>query len=206
MPISMGNALCSSFSGMGWRGLGMMNSGFLRALLTVLGAGCMMGVAAGQGLPPAQETRTAPVMLPPLAVSPADLAGGVAPAKPSGAAVQLSLDDAIQLGLRNNLGPLLASSANQQARAQRLTALAALLPRADASAGEMREKVNLAAFGLSLPGIPLIVGPFNVFQASVAASVPVLNLGAWENLRASRSLAEAAQANYEATRNLVVLA
>jgi outer membrane protein TolC len=163
------------------------------------------GLLAAQGLPPAQINRPAPVMLPPMTAGAAALSGGV----PQGAAtgtLALTLDAAIQMGLRNNLAPILAGNGNQQARAQRIAAVAALLPRVDASAGEMRQRINLAAFGFSFPGIPLLVGPFNVFQASASASLPIFNLSAVQNARAAGAEEKSAQANFEATRNLVVLA
>jgi len=162
-------------------------------------------LAGAQGLPPAQMTPPAQVQLPLPPASAADAAGGVAAGK-TGAPLALSLADAIERGLRQNLAPLLAQSASQQARAQRLEAIAALLPRVDASAGELRQKVNLAAFGLSVPGIPLIVGPFNVFQASATADVPLVNVSALQSARAARGLESAAHDDYQATRDLVVLA
>ncbi|HUX67905.1 MAG TPA: TolC family protein [Terriglobales bacterium] len=169
-------------------------------------AGLATTLAGAQGLPPAQMTPPAQVQLPLPPASAADAAGGVAPAAPAAAPLALSLDEAIARGLRQNLAPLLAQSMTQQARAQRLEAIAALLPRVDASAGELRQKVNLAAFGLSVPGIPQIVGPFNVFQASATASVPLLNLSAVQQARAARGVESAAHDDYQATRNLVVLA
>src|SRR6185312_5357398 len=114
------------------------------AVILALGAG-LAGHLVGQGLPPARPTIPPPVQLPLPAPGRNDLTGGVAPAGAiSQQPVALTLEGAIERGLRNNLGPLLAGSASEQARAQRLTALAALLPRVDASAGEVRQKINLA--------------------------------------------------------------
>jgi len=84
--------------------------------------------------------------------------------------------------------------------------VAALLPNVTASAGELRQKINLAAFGFSFPGFPALVGPFNVFQASASADVPVLNLSALQSARAARGLEAAAKDDYNSARNLVVLA
>ncbi|MGN6591927.1 MAG: TolC family protein [Terriglobales bacterium] len=170
--------------------------------------------AAAQGLPPAHPNVVPPVQLPLPQRNAADAQGGV----PAGAVtltragaragqpVALSLPEAIARGLRQNLAPILAASGNEQARAQKLSALAALLPNVEASAGETRQKINLAAFGFSLPGMQQIVGPFNVFQASAAAHVPVLNLGALESVRAANNLQKAASDNLQSVRNLVVLA
>jgi len=171
----------------------------------VAGVALTGGLLAAQGLPPAQMNRPAPVMLPPVTAGAAALEGGVAGQTGSGT-LALSLDQAIQMGLRNNLAPIIAGNAGEEARANRMAAVAALLPRVDASAGEQRQKINLAAFGFSFPGIPSLVGPFNVFQASAAASVPILNLSALDNARAAGAMQKVAQANYQSTRNLVVLA
>lgn len=175
-----------------------------RSLILVAGLG---GCLAAQGLPPTQVMRPGPVMLPPGTSGAAARAGGVAPNQTvTTGPLALSLGDAIERGLRDNLAPLLAGDVNQEAAAQRLAAWSALLPQVDASAGEEREKLNLAAFDFSLPGMASIVGPFGLFQASAAAHVPVLDLGALASARAARTLETAAHGNYEATRDLVVLA
>jgi outer membrane protein TolC len=54
--------------------------------------------------------------------------------------------------------------------------------------------------------VPLLVGPFNVFQASAAAHVPVVDLGALESTRAAGNLQKAAADSLQSVRNLVVLA
>lgn len=161
---------------------------------------------AAQGLPPAHPNQAPPLQLPLPALSPADASGGVPTGTVSATPLPLSLAEAITRGLRQNLAPLLASDVSEQTRAQHLSQLAALLPSVEASAGEVRQKINLAAFGFSFPGAPQIVGPFNVFQASAAAHVPLLNLSALDRTRAAASLQEAAQDDYQSVRNLVVLA
>lgn len=174
------------------------------ALALVLVMGVVM--AESQGLPPAPPVPPAQVRLPLPGAGAGDLEGGVAVGAASGRPLALTLDDAIQRGLRQNLAPLVAEDASQQARAQRLEALSALLPTVNASAGEVRQKLNLAAFGLSLPGLNPIVGPFNVFQASAAANLPLVDLSALQSARAARGLEGAASDNVKATRDLVVLA
>ncbi|MGH9468033.1 MAG: TolC family protein [Terriglobales bacterium] len=164
------------------------------------------GMAVAQGLPPAHPNVAPPVQMLPLGAAAADTAGGVPRGAVSAQPVALSLEAAIQRGLRQNLAPILASSETEQARAQRMSQLAALLPNVSASAGELRQKINLAAFGFSFPGFPPIVGPFNVFQASAAAEVPLVNLSAIEHTRAAGSLQTAARDNLDSVRNLVVLA
>ncbi|MGH9487120.1 MAG: TolC family protein [Terriglobales bacterium] len=162
--------------------------------------------AAAQGLPPARPNQPPPLQIPLPGVSQADTTGGVPQGGVSEQPLALSLTQAIQRGLRQNLAPLVASDASRQARAQRLAQMAALLPSVDASASELRQKINLAAFGFSFPGLPSIVGPFNVFQASAAAHVPLVDMSAIESTRAAGRLEKAAQDNLASVRNLVVLA
>lgn len=179
--------------------------------MVAVGVALMTGAWA-QGLPPVQPPAPAPVVLPPVTLGAGALEGGAGPGGAvRGGAVSaqplpVSLDDAIQRGLRYNLAALEASTGGERARAQRLEALSALLPQVQASAGELRQKINLAAFGFSFPGFPQLVGPFNVFQASLAADVPVVNISGLQNARAGRTLESAAQSNLEAVRNLVVAA
>lgn len=174
---------------------------------TFIVSAVLLSGAWAQGLPPAQPPLPAPVLLPPVGLGAAALEGGAGPrAAVSAQPLPLSLDQAIQRGLQYNLAALEASTGGEQARAQRVAALAALLPQVQASAGELRQKINLAAFGFSFPGAPQLVGPFNVFQASLAADVPVVNLSGLQNARAGKTLESAAQSNLEAVRNLVVAA
>ena len=49
--------------------------------------------------------------------------------------MELSLDDAIQRGLKNNLGVILSGTQTAAARGQRLDELQALLPEVDFKAG-----------------------------------------------------------------------
>ena len=139
-------------------------------------------------------------------ISGGDLDGGVPQGKASATPVQLTLDQAISMGLRNNLAVLVSDTQSQQARAQRRQALAALLPNVTASAGELRQKVNLAAYGFSMPGFPAIVGPFNVFDARGYADEAGVNLSSIQGWRSSRQAEAAAHSTYAETRDLVVLA
>ncbi len=183
-----------------------MRMAAVRAGLWAMAMGAGAAVALGQGLPPAPPVETPLVRIPLPTPSGADLAGGVPQGAATAGTLGLSLGDAIERGLRFNLGPLLAQSGTEAARAQRLAAIAALLPHVNASAGQLRQKINLAAFGFSLPGFPPIVGPFDVFQASAAANIPVLNLSAIQNARAANGLQAAARDDYQSVRNMVVLA
>src|SRR5580704_9237542 len=62
--------------------------------------------------------------------------------------VALTLQDAIDRGLRNNLGLLLSGQASEIARAQRLRSLSALLPQVTGALTENVEQVDLKTKGI----------------------------------------------------------
>src|ERR1700733_12171284 len=86
--------------------------------------------------------------------------GSVVQGSATGTVIDLSLDDAIQRGLKANLGLILQNSAQSSANGQRLEQLQALLPTATGAASINVQQVNLAAYGLKFPGLNPIVGPF----------------------------------------------
>jgi outer membrane protein TolC len=187
----------------------------LRFLTGLPAAGLLltgMALAQAPASPSAPVTPSGYLQAAPMATVPVgqigggDLAGGVSRGKATAKPLQLTLDQAIALGLRNNLAVLVSDTQSQQARAQRRTALAALLPNVNAAAGELRQKVNLAAYGFALPGFPSIVGPFNVFDARGYAEEAGLNLSSIQGWRASKQAEAAAHSTYAETRDMVVLA
>src|SRR5580658_1125727 len=77
----------------------------------------------------------------------------------------LTLRDAIDLGLRTNLGLLLSGQASESARGERLRSLSALLPQVTAAVSENVEQIDLKTRGIDfhLPGFSTltIVAPFD---------------------------------------------
>ena len=117
----------------------------------------------------------------------------------------LSLDDAIQRGLQNNLGLILQSSNVKNANGQRLQELQRLLPTATGAASIEVQQVNLAAYGLKFPGINPIVGPFQVVDFRAYLTQNLVNLQALQNYMASKHNFAAAQLTAQDARELVVL-
>ncbi|HEY4009820.1 MAG TPA: TolC family protein [Acidobacteriaceae bacterium] len=117
----------------------------------------------------------------------------------------LGLDDAIQRGLRQNLGLILQSSNEKNANGQRLQELQRLLPTVTGAASYEVEQVNLAAYGLKFPGINPIVGPFQVVDFRAYLTQNLVNLQALENYIAARHNFEAAKLTAQDARELVVL-
>jgi outer membrane protein TolC len=122
----------------------------------------------------------------------------------------LSLADAIERGLRQNLGLLLSSDAQLSAQGQLVEARSPLLPDFSARISENAQKVNLAAEGFAkvigrFPGFPLVVGPFGYFDARLAFSQRLLDLNLLASERSSRQNAAAAKLSYQDMREAVVL-
>ncbi|HUK36175.1 MAG TPA: TolC family protein [Vicinamibacterales bacterium] len=132
-------------------------------------------------------------------------AGGVPAGGASKESLPLSLSEAIARALEHNLGALLAGNAMRAASGTRWRSLSELLPNVNGGVSETRQTINLAAFGLSLPGIPSLVGPFNVFDARVFASQSVLDLKRINDARADSHRLTAATLSYMDARDLVVL-
>ena len=118
-------------------------------------------------------------------------------------ALPLSLKDAVQRALESNLGLLLQEQASESARGARWRALADLLPNVSAGVNERRQIINLEAFGFPIK--PPLVGPFNVFDARLFLSQPVIDLAALREERAASLKEKAAQLGIKDARDLVVL-
>ena len=135
----------------------------------------------------------------------AALQGGVPTGEATKDEIALSLSEAIERGLRYNLGSILSGAATAGAEGARSEARADLLPQLRAGVVESRQKVNLAAYGFSTPGVPEIVGPFNVFDARAYIQQTILDLKALHRSRAAANSLEAARQDEHGTRDLVVL-
>ncbi len=122
--------------------------------------------------------------------------------------VALTLRDAIDRGLRTNLGLLVSGSASETARGERLRSLSALLPQLNGRVSETVEQINLKTFGFSFqtPGFsfPIIVGPFHYTDVRASASFSVYDYNLRKNYRASKENERAAQLSLEDARDLVV--
>jgi len=119
--------------------------------------------------------------------------------------VELSLDQAIQRGLQNNLGTILSGTQTAAARGQRLSQLQALLPGVEFNGREVVSQVNLAAEGLRLPGFPVVIGPFGYTDLRASLSWSVVNLESLRNYLAARHNFTAAQLSAQDAHDMVVL-
>lgn len=120
-------------------------------------------------------------------------------------ALNLSLDDAIQRGLRNNLGVILSANQTNAARAQRLNQLQTLLPSIDGKIQETWTQVDLPAEGLNIPGFPTIIGPFGFTDLRASLNWSLVNVASVRNYLAARHNFNAAQLSADDAHDMVVL-
>jgi len=132
--------------------------------------------------------------------------------------LQIDFKDAIDRGLRNNLGLLLASDQTETARGERWKELSELLPNLSAHVLENAQTQSLAALGfnklfpaLAAPGantsnLPRLVPAFNYFDARANLSQSIFNFKSIEKERSASESLKAAQFSYKDAREFVVLA
>jgi outer membrane protein TolC len=176
--------------------------------VSVFAAALLLSAAAfGQYNPSAQSggigTTTSGASL---STSQSPYLGSVPEGKATTDVLPLSFKDALDRGLRNNLGLLLQGDSVVSARGTRWKELSALLPNVDAVVGETVAQQDLAAFGFRFPGIPNVIGPYNYFQAGVNLSQSVFDWHALQRERGASAGLRAAQFTYKDARELVVLA
>lgn len=135
---------------------------------------------------------------------------GSVPGKLVPGVLPLPLREAIDRGLKQNLGLLLSNADIRAARGQRWEQLSALLPHVTAIPYLAESKVNLDEAGFSglatLFHIPPSVGPFSYFDARASVTQTLFD---WKSISAARAASQSVRAaNYTFTdaRDLVVLA
>jgi outer membrane protein TolC len=139
------------------------------------------------------------------AASSSSFQGSVAAGEASPQPIDLSLDEAMQRGLKANLGIILSSAQAAGARGERLSRLQSLLPSVDANAKETVMQIDLPAEGLRIPGFPAIIGPFGFTDLRASLSWSLIDVGSLRNYLAARHNFAAAQLSAQDARDLVVL-
>jgi outer membrane protein TolC len=132
--------------------------------------------------------------------------GSIPQGKATAETIDLSIEDALQRGLRYNLGLYLADRVTQQSRAAHLRALSDMLPVINGSFAEEEQKLNLKQFGFTFPGIPTAVGPFGITDLRATGAWNAIDLHTIDNVRAASQNIKAAQFTYRDARDTVVLA
>jgi outer membrane protein TolC len=131
--------------------------------------------------------------------------------------LQVDFKEAIDRGLRNNLGLLLTADQTETARGERWKELSELLPDISARFAENAQTLSLAALGFdklfplispsSNPSaLPRLIPAFNYFDARASLGQSVFNFKDIEKERAASESLKAAQFDYKEARETVVLA
>lgn len=188
-----------------------MSNGKLVRFLITSALACAGGHLAAQQVGPEPITTYQPLPGPATQPNASQFQGSVVQGQASPTPVALTLEDAINRGLRANLGLLVSTQADRETQATRIRTLAALLPEVTAGATTVEEQINLKTFGFSFtlpPSVPFsfptVVGPFHYQEANIFAKVPVLDLAQLRNYQATKERSTAAQLNLKDARDLVV--
>src|SRR5580698_6230513 len=171
------------------------------AIATCIGAAVSVAQTGSTSVP------NAPTPSPPAAQSP--FAGSVA-SKAVPGVLQLSLQEAIDRGLKQNLGVLLSNADIRSSRGQRWEQLSALLPHVTAEPYVAATKVNIDELGFAGLGALLhlspSVGPFSYFDARANLSQTLFDWKSINNTRAASQSLKSTEYTYKDARDLVVQA
>jgi outer membrane protein TolC len=160
----------------------------------VLAAGLSTGGVGAQAPPSPSIAPTA-----------SSFQGSVTTGEVSAQPVSLSLDDAIQRGLKANLGVILSGAQTAAARGQRLSQLQSLLPSVDGNIKETVMQEDLAAEGLRIPGFPTVIGPFGFTDVRASLSWSLIDVASLRHYLAARHNFAGAELSAQDARDLVVL-
>jgi outer membrane protein TolC len=127
--------------------------------------------------------------------------------------ISLTLSEAVERGLKANLGLLTSQQSSNEIRAQRYRALSGLLPQLSGQLSMTEQQLNLQALGfmVHLPpqagfSIPSVVGPYSYQDAQVNASIPLFDLSAISHFKSAREDVKASALSVKNARDLVVQA
>jgi outer membrane protein TolC len=171
---------------------------FLCAALALVAGAMASGVLIAQQLPKSVPGQSAG----PTAGS---FQGSVTVGQANAQTLDLSLDDAIQRGVKSNLGAILSGTQTAAAKAQRLSQLQQLLPDVEFNAREAEMQVDLAAQGLRIPGFPTIIGPFGYTDLRASLSWSLLDLHALRTYMAAKHQFKAAEYSAQDARDMIVM-
>jgi outer membrane protein TolC len=157
---------------------------FLCAGVVMYGAGISVAQTASA---PASNTPTQAL---PVGSGTNPYSGSV-PIKLVAGSMPLSLQDAIDFGLKHNLGLLLSRADSRGARGQRWSELSALLPHVTAAPYMAASKVNIDEAGFAGVAtqfhISPSVGPFSYFDARAGLTQTLFD---WKSINAARAAGE----------------
>jgi outer membrane protein TolC len=131
---------------------------------------------------------------------------GSVPGKLVPGVLQISLSDALDRGLKQNLGLLLSNQDIRSARGERWTQLSKLLPNVTTQTNVVASQIDLATLGITFPGFPTVIGPFSYFDARAYMTQTFFDWKAINNTRSATQGLESKKYTYKDARDLVILA
>jgi outer membrane protein TolC len=176
----------------------------LAAAFLFAGLSTATGQITGSGIPPAFGNTPPPETVPFGTLSFDRFSGSGVVDKLVPGVIQLSVINAVDRGLKHNLGLILSQEEKSFERAQHLRELSILLPQVGFTSSESVQQINLAAFGIPFNGLT-VVGPFGLFDARPHLSDRLLDLSAVNRLRSAIQNEKAASLTVQDARELVVL-
>ena len=182
----------------------MFNKLFRNAVLLSLSA-CFGALTIAQAQTGTGTTGSTVQVTIPTSISQEGFTGSVPSGELSAQPLQISFLEAIDRGLKQNLGLLLSADNNLSARGERWKELSNLLPNIDVKSQENVQQTSLAALGFRLPIFPRVIGPFNYLDTRAYLTQQIFN---WNYIQRERSAAQnlkAAEYTYKNARELVVL-
>src|SRR5258708_27090104 len=125
--------------------------------------------------------------------------------------LSLSLDEALKMGLRYNLGGITSEQSSQRAKGENIVVRSMLYPNFSGGLRENVQQIDLSSFGFKFKfppslgiNIPNIVGPFNFFDLRSYMTPRVADLQAIRSSQSSREAQRAAELSAVDSREIVV--
>src|SRR2546425_2909025 len=121
------------------------------------------------------------------------------------APLRLSFADAVNLAAGKTPVVELATLRTTEADARVRQARAALLPSLSGSGAWLNRSFNSRSIGISFPGVPELIGPFNNYDARVSASQALFDWSSVKHVRAAGAQADGSRAERGVTVEASVL-
>jgi outer membrane protein len=120
--------------------------------------------------------------------------------------LQLTLQQAVQIALKQNPSVQISVLNLAESHEESGIAFSQLLPEANFNVSDRAVRANVQAnIGLSIPGVPKAVGPFQVFQTGADFSAPIFDLSLWRKWQAAHKNIASADAQRLSVREQIIL-
>ena len=137
--------------------------------------------------------------------------GSASAGPPSAESRSLTLDEALKMGLRYNLGGITAADSSERAAGASVVARSVLFPNFSSGFRENAQQIDLQSFGFNFKfpastgiSFPAVVGPFNYFDLRAYLSQRVADVNAIRSYQSARESQRAAEFSSADSREIVV--